>query len=77
MTEPGCPPEAARPVVVRQLEQATCSVVIGSALRGLPRSQTIAALEPMLDHAERCGLKAVTVAELLDSGMRTSKQAGS
>lgn len=49
----------------------------GSALRGFPRSQTLAALEPILDHAERCGLKAVTVAELLDSEMRTSKQAGS
>jgi peptidoglycan/xylan/chitin deacetylase (PgdA/CDA1 family) len=49
----------------------------GSALRGVPRRQTVAALGSILDDAEKSGLRAVSVAELLEAEMRTSKQAGS
>ncbi len=40
----------------------------GSPLGPADRSQTIAALEPILRHASAAGLRAVTVAELLDGG---------
>jgi len=46
------------------------SIVIlhdGSPLGELDRSQTVRALDPILEHAARAGLRSVTVSELLDA----------
>lgn len=68
-------------IVERVLPRLTGGSILilhdGSALRGISRSQTVAALEPILDDAERSGLRAVSVAELLEAEMRSSRKAGS
>jgi len=44
----------------------------GSPMRGADRRQTVAALGVILDHAERRGLRAVTVSELMAADERNS-----
>jgi peptidoglycan/xylan/chitin deacetylase (PgdA/CDA1 family) len=67
-------------IVERVLPRLTAGSILilhdGSPLRGIPRSQTVAALEHILDYAERRGLRAVSVAELLEAETQASKQAG-
>jgi peptidoglycan/xylan/chitin deacetylase (PgdA/CDA1 family) len=74
-----CPEDPGRPGVDRILRRVVSrlrggSIVIlhdGSPLGETDRSQTIAALGPILEHAAAGGLRSVTVSELLDRGQPT------